>query len=140
MNEIETMYNDIIMDHYILSTNKKNIVDCTHEKKGVNPNCGDEITLKIKIENNLIIDAAFLGEGCAVSISSTSIMIDLIKGKSVKDALSIIDNFKKMINKEKYDATCLNEACVFENVSNMPARIKCANLCYNTLSDILKSI
>lgn len=138
MNELETMYNDVIMDHYTLSPNKRDIKDCSHEKKGINPSCGDEITLKIKVIDGLIKDAAFIGTGCAISISSTSIMIDLIKDKTIKEALVIIDEFRKMINKEKEDVDDLEEAGIFKNISNMPARIKCATLCYNTLEKMLE--
>ena len=137
MNELEELYNDVIMDHYTLSPNKKDLIDCTSEMKGTNPSCGDEITLKIKVNNDIIEDMAFLGTGCAISISSTSIMIDLIRGKNIKEAFEIIKNFRNMINKEAENIDSLEEAVIFENISNMPARIKCATLCYNTLEKIL---
>ena len=137
MNELEELYNDVIMDHYTLSPNKKDLLDCTCQMKGINPSCGDEITIKLKIENDIIMDMAFLGTGCAISISSTSIMIDLIKYKTIKEAFEIIKNFKNMINKEDSNIDSLEEAGIFQNISNMPARIKCATLCYNTLEKLL---
>ena len=140
MNEIKEMYNDVIMDHYLLSPNKKKLDDYTHELLGVNPSCGDEITIKVKIEDNIIKDMAFEGNGCAISISSTSILIDLVKGKTIVEALKIIENFNNMIYKENsVNVEELEEAVVFENVSNMPARIKCATLAYRTLQNILQN-
>ena len=140
MNEIKEMYNDVIMDHYLLSPNKKKLDDYTHELLGVNPSCGDEITIKVKIEDNIIKDMAFEGNGCAISISSTSILIDLVKGKTIVEALKIIENFNNMIYKENsVNVEELEEAVVFENVSNMPARIKCATLAYRTLQNILEN-
>ena len=138
MNELEELYNDVIMDHYTLSPNKRDLEQCSCQMKGTNPSCGDEITIKIKVENDMITDMAFLGTGCAISMSSTSIMIDLIKGKNIKEAFEIIKNFKNMINKETQNIESLEEAVVFKNIGNMPARIKCDTLCYNTLEKMLK--
>lgn len=141
MDEIEVMYNDIIMDHYLLSQNKKDMTESTHSSLGVNPSCGDEITLKLKIKDNIIQDAAFVGKGCAISMSSTSIMIDLIKGKTIKEAFEVIKKFNNMIEKkDETNKESLDEAIVFENISNMPARTKCAKLGYNTLEKILQSL
>lgn len=129
MENLEEMYNDIIMDHYLLSHNKKNIDDHTHEKEGINPSCGDEITLKLKVVGDVIEDVAFEGKGCAISVSSTSIMIDLVKGKKIDEVEKIISKFDMMIEKkDDVNKEELDEAIVFENISNMPARMKCATL------------
>ncbi|MFI3260987.1 MAG: SUF system NifU family Fe-S cluster assembly protein [bacterium] len=141
MNEIEILYNDIIMDHSVMSVNKKELNDSTDSSCGVNPSCGDEITLKLKIEENIIVDAAFSGKGCAISISSTSIMIDLIKGKTLEEAKEVIRKFDLMIDNKSDDALLeeLEEAIAFENISKMPARIKCATLPYRTLEKMIAS-
>lgn len=138
MEDLNNIYNDVIMDHYLLSPNKRDLKDYTCCMKGTNPSCGDEIEIKVKINNDIIEDMAFLGKGCAISISSTSILIDLVKGKNVKEAISLIENFIKMIDKDKnFDIDILEDACVFESISNLPARKKCATLAYRTLEKII---
>ena len=83
---------------------------------------------------------AFLGHGCAISQASTSIMIDTIKGKTVKEAKEIVEIFIAMIKREKIeekDLRKLGEAVAFQNIANMPARVKCAGLAWHTMNDIL---
>lgn len=140
MNDIEILYNDIIMDHSVMSVNKKEMGDATKSSLGVNPSCGDEITLNLKIDDNIIVDASFGGKGCAISMSSTSIMIDLIKGKSIEDAKDVIRKFDLMIDNKSDDLLLeeLEEAIAFENISKMPARIKCATLPYRTLEKMIE--
>ena len=107
---------------------------------GHNPNCVDEISLEIKLDGNLIEDMAFTGHGCAISLSSTSIMIDTLKGKTVEEAKEIIKTFIEMIKREETDEENLKkleDAIAFRNISNMPARVKCALLAWHTIEDIL---
>ena len=143
MNELDEMYNDLIMEHSMNSYNKKKLDSCDFCEKGHNPNCGDEIEIQIKLggENKDIIeDMAFTGHGCAISQASTSIMIDTLKGKTIKEAKEIIETFIEMIKREtKSDEELkkLEDAIAFKNVSNMPARVKCALLAWHTLEDML---
>ena len=109
-------------------------------KIGHNPNCGDEITLEIKLDGDVIQDMAFSGHGCAISQASTSIMIDTLKGKTIKEAKEIIETFIKMIKREITDESeleKLEDAIAFKNVANMPARVKCALLAWHTIEDML---
>lgn len=138
MNDTNAMYNEIMMDHYMNSEHKKKLEHFTHYSLGVNPSCGDEITLYLEIKDNVIMNASFTGIGCAVSQSSTSIMIDLIINKSIIEAHNIIKEFRNMIYKEDTpNKQLLKDAIAFENISNMPARIKCAELSYKTLEKLL---
>ena len=112
---------------------------------GHNPNCGDEITLELKLkedENTSIIeDMAFSGHGCAISQASTSIMIDTLKGKTIEEAKEIIKTFIEMIKREtksEEELEKLEEAIAFRNISNMPARVKCALLAWHTLESMLE--
>ena len=108
---------------------------------GHNPNCGDEITLQLKLNGNKIEDMAFSGHGCAISQASTSIMIDTLKGKTVEEAKEIIKIFIEMIKRETTDEEelkKLEDAIAFRNVSNMPARVKCALLAWHTIEDMLE--
>lgn len=140
MDNIEDVYNDLIMEHSMNSYNKKKLESCDFCEKGHNPNCGDEIELQIKLDGDKIADMAFTGHGCAISQSSTSIMIDVLRGKTIEEAKKIIETFINMIKREpqtEEDLKELDEAIAFKNVANMPARVKCALLAWHTLEDLL---
>ena len=110
-------------------------------RKGHNPSCGDEITLHLDIADGIVKDASFEGVGCAISQASTDMMIDLIRGKSVEKARELAGKFIGMIKREITDEDELeelDEALALKNVSNMPARVKCAVLAWHTLDDALK--
>ena len=122
------------------SYNKKKLEKADYSEIGHNPNCGDEITLELKLDGNKIEDMAFTGHGCAISQASTSIMIDTLRGKTIEEAKEIIKIFIEMIKRETTDENQLKkleDAIAFKNVSNMPARVKCALLAWHTLEDIL---
>lgn len=141
MQGFDEIYNDLIMEHSLNSPNKKKLEKPTACELGHNPNCGDEITLEVKIEDGLIKDASFTGHGCAISQSSTSIMIDILRGKTIEQAKKIIDVFVKMIKRERLsdgERKLLGEGVAFENISNMPARVKCALLSWHTMQDLLE--
>ena len=140
MDNIEDVYNDLIMEHSMNSYNKKKLQSCDFCEKGHNPNCGDEIELQVKLDGDKIADMAFTGHGCAISQSSTSIMIDVLKGKTIEEAKKIIETFINMIKREpqtEEDLKELDEAIAFKNIANMPARVKCALLAWHTMEDLL---
>ena len=140
MENLDNIYNELIMEHSMNSYNKKKLKNANYEEIGHNPNCGDEITLEVKLDGDIIEDMAFSGHGCAISQASTSIMIDTLKGKTVKEAKDIIKTFIGMIKREdesEDDLEKLEDAIAFKNIANMPARVKCALLAWHTLEDIL---
>ena len=140
MDDLTEVYNELIMEHSMNSYNNKKLENADFSEVGHNPNCGDEITLQIKLNNNVIEDMAFSGHGCAISQSSTSIMIDTLKGKTIDEAKEIIKTFIGMIKREVKDEEelkKLEDAIAFRNISNMPARVKCALLAWHTLEDML---
>ena len=140
MDDLTDVYNDLIMEHSMNSYNKKKLENPTCCEMGHNPNCGDEIEIQIKLKDNIIEDMAFNGHGCAISQASTSIMIDTLKGKTVEEAKDIIKTFIEMIKREtknEEDLKKLEDAIAFKNVSNMPARVKCALLAWHTIEDLL---
>ena len=142
MDDLSNMYNDLIMEHSMNSYNKKKIKNSDFCELGHNPNCGDEINLEIKFNGNIIENIAFTGHGCAISQASTSIMIDTLKGKTIDEAKNIINIFMKMIKREYVDNESLKklgDAIAFKNISNMPARVKCALLSWHTMEDILNN-
>lgn len=140
MEDLNSLYNDLIMEHSMNSYNKKKLDKSDFEEKGHNPNCGDEITLELKLNGDIIEDMAFSGHGCAISQASTSIMIDTLKGKNLEEAKEIIKTFISMIKREETDEEKLKkleDAIAFQNVSNMPARVKCALLAWHTIEQML---
>jgi len=135
------LYTEVIGEHSRSPENKGELAAATVRERGHNPSCGDEITLELQIENGIIKDAAFTGVGCAISQASTDIMIDLMRGKTVEEAQRLTQLFTSMIKREVTDDAALeelDEAIALKNISNMPARVKCAVLAWHTLEDVLK--
>jgi nitrogen fixation protein NifU and related proteins len=140
--EIDDVYSDLIMEHSLNSLNKRKLDYANLILPGKNPSCGDEITLEIQTENGIIKDIAFLGSGCAISQSSTSIMADTLRGETIESAKKIATTFLKMIRREKLtkkEKLLLKDSVAFENISNMPARVKCALLPWHTILSALSN-
>lgn len=137
--ENNTFYAEVITDHNMNPTHKHALPDANYSLEGVNPSCGDDIVLNLKIEDGIIKDAAYEGNGCAISQASADMMIDLVKGKTTEEAEKISDTFLKMIKghvtEDELDS--LEEASVLKDVSHMPARVKCAVLGWHTLEEII---
>jgi nitrogen fixation NifU-like protein len=139
--ELNQIYTQILTEHNNSSRNKHHIDNPTVSLKGVNPSCGDEITLELREKDGIIEDAGFTGIGCAISQASASIMIDLIKGKTTKEALHLANLFFGMIKGEVTDEKQLeelDEAIALKDISHMPARVKCAVLGWHTLENAVK--
>ena len=135
------LYTEVIGEHSRSPENKGELAAATVRERGHNQSCGDEITLELQIEDGIIKDAAFTGVGCAISQASTDIMIDLMRGKTVEEAQRLAQLFTSMIKREVTDDAALeelDEAIALKNISNMPARVKCAVLAWHTLEDVLK--
>ena len=140
MEDLENVYNELIMEHSMNSYNKKKLEHADFCEIGHNPNCGDEITLELNVKDGVIEDMAFSGHGCAISQASTSIMIDTLKGKSLEEAKEIFKTFIGMIKREITDEAeleKLKDAIAFQNVSHMPARVKCALLAWHTIENMI---
>ncbi|MBC8589621.1 Fe-S cluster assembly sulfur transfer protein SufU [Wansuia hejianensis] len=141
--DLNMIYTQLIMEHNKSGHNKKSLENPDISEKGHNPSCGDDITLEIKLNGDLIENASFVGVGCAISQASTSMMIDLIKGKTIEEAMELVETFIGMIKKEitnEKDLEKLEDAMVLQNISNMPARVKCAVLAWHTLKEALSSL
>src|SRR5690554_2283785 len=129
--DLNSIYTQRIMEHNKSGHNKRPLDNPDIIERGHNPSCGDDITLQLKIAEDIIEDASYTGVGCAISQASTSMMIDLIKGKSIDEALNLVQTFIGMIKKEIIDEEeleKLEDSIVLRNISNMPARVKCAVL------------
>lgn len=134
-----SFYSEIINDHNLRPGNKHALADANLELRGVNPSCGDDITLRLKVEDDVIVDGAYTGDGCAISQASADMMLDLIIGKPVEEAKRLSEIFLRMI-KGKVTPEELNElqeASALIDVSHMPARVKCAVLGWHTMEEML---
>ena len=99
-----TFYNEVLTDHNLYPAHKKPLPGANMTLEGVNPSCGDDIILQLKVENGKIEDGSFVGDGCAISQASADIMLDMIIGRSVDEAKDLAETFLKMIKGEATDA------------------------------------
>lgn len=138
--DLSSIYTQLIMEHNKSGHNKRPLDNPNIVERGRNPSCGDDITLQLKIKDGQIEDASFQGVGCAISQASASMMIDLIKGRGLDEATKLAETFLGMIKKEVTDEKeleGLEDLIVFQSISNMPARVKCAVLAWHTLKEAL---
>lgn len=142
--ELVEMYKNIIIENTRDKKHKREIIGI--EKEGINPSCGDELKIFVKMnENNSIIqEISFTGRGCAISEASANIMSEILKGKTKEEAKKIITTFFNMIklnetNDEKL-MEMLGDAYAFKNIAYMPSRVKCAFLGWKTLEQILEEL
>ncbi|MDD2493155.1 MAG: SUF system NifU family Fe-S cluster assembly protein [Bacilli bacterium] len=136
MNNIENLYRQVIMDHYKNPRNKGlKGYPHVHIK---NPSCGDDITVEARIENGVIKEINHQGTGCSICCSSASVLSEVLKGKTVKEANALIQKYMQMIKGEPItDEEELEEALVYEGVSKFPARIKCATVAWKALEKVI---
>ncbi|AHA30539.1 nitrogen fixation protein NifU [Exiguobacterium sp. Leaf187] len=133
-NNLDHLYRQVIMDHYKTPRNRGAI------EGGVtidmnNPTCGDTIRLQLAIEDDVVRDAKFDGEGCSISMASASMMTQLVKGKTIEEALRLADIFSDMVQGKDYDDESfdLGDVEALSGVTKFPARIKCATLAWKAL-------
>ena len=138
--ENRSFYNDILTEHNIHPEFKHDLPDADIVLEGVNPSCGDDIWLKLKLDGDKIVDGAFVGDGCAISQASADIMLGMIIGRTKDEALKMGDIFMRMIKGEATDEEIdsLEEASALKDISHMPARVKCAVLGWRTLKEAVK--
>lgn len=137
---VGNIYTAALMQHNSHPDYEYEMEGCTCSHEGVNPSCGDELTLQLRIEDGVIEEASFVGSGCAVSQASADMMADLITGETVKEAKRLVGLFLGMIKGEalsEEDKEDLDEAAELESISRMPARVKCAELAWRTLEKLL---
>lgn len=137
--ENRSFYNEILTEHNIHPEFKHDLPDADIVLEGVNPSCGDDIFLKLKLDGDTICDGAFVGDGCAISQASADIMLGMILGKSKAEALHMGETFLRMIQGEatEEEIAGLQEASALRDIAHMPARVKCAVLGWRTLKQAL---
>jgi nitrogen fixation NifU-like protein len=132
------MLREIIIDNYQNPRNFEDVKDPRYITIHMDSaSCIDDIYIHLLVEKDIITDCKWHGKGCAISTASTSIMTDMIKGKSKKEALQMMDEFNKMLNGQPYDENLLGDAICFMNVNRQPSRITCANISWRGLKEAL---
>ena len=139
-NNLDTLYRQVIMDHYKNPRNRGVIEDDSLTINMNNPTCGDRIQLTLKVENDMVVDAKFEGEGCSISMSSASMMTQAIKGKPIDEALKLANNFSDMVQGKDLEIDedlDLGDIEALQGVCKFPARIKCATLAWKAMEKAL---
>lgn len=139
--DTKELYREILNEHNINPSHKTDLPDANIQLNGVNPSCGDNITLNLKVENGVITDGSFTGSGCAVSQASCDMMLDLVIGKTTEEAEKLDDIFMEMIRGEASEENIekLDEAAALQDISKMPARVKCAILGWRTMREMFRT-
>lgn len=135
-DDLRELYQDVIIEHSKRPRNFRELGSPAHKAEGYNPLCGDEVTVYIHLENDVVKDVSFKGSGCAISTASASVMTELLKGKSRAEAERLFHTFHDLVTGKSEnggDAENLGKLAVFAGVSEFPTRVKCAVLCWHTL-------
>ena len=138
MNELQELYQQVIIDHNHNPRNFHEIEHPSHSAKGHNPLCGDKIDIYLTIKENIITEVSFLGSGCAISKASSSLMTEALLGKTVKEAQKLFDSVHNMITSGKTDVEGIGKLAVLSGVHKFPARVKCAILPWHTMKNALE--
>lgn len=136
--ELNDLYREIILDHYRQPRNRGKLPNADLSGEGYNPLCGDEVTLRLIVEDEKVRQAMFEGRGCSISQASTSMMTEIIKGKTIADVREMIEMFKTMMTKDRPAAPELGDLEALEGVRKFPVRVKCATLAWNVLEQIIE--
>ncbi len=142
MSDLVDLYQEMVLDHNNRPRNFHKLEDASNTADGYNPLCGDQISIYLKVEDGVIEDVGFQGVGCAISKSSASMMTQSIKGKTVKEAEALFQDFHTMVTREpgaEYDSSSLGELEVLSGVCAFPTRIKCASLAWHTMTASLNN-
>ena len=138
MSELSELYQEVILDHNRRPRNFRAIEPASATQEGYNPLCGDRLTLYLTLEGGVIKDVAFQGSGCAISKASTSLMTEILKGKTVDEARGLFDKFHAMITSEPGSPSDdLGKLAVLAGVREFPTRVKCASLAWHTMKAAL---
>ncbi|AJS59620.1 Fe-S cluster assembly sulfur transfer protein SufU [Paenibacillus sp. IHBB 10380] len=131
--QLDDLYRRVIMDHYKTPRNKGTFEEDAVTINLNNPTCGDKITLQLKLEDGIVQDAKYSGDGCSISMSSASMMTDAVKGKTIEEAQDLATRFSALMKGEDVQFDEYEDIEALSGVNKFPARIKCATLAWNAL-------
>ncbi|EXX91576.1 nitrogen fixation protein NifU [Paenibacillus darwinianus] len=131
--QLDDLYRRVIMDHYKNPRNRGTMDEGSVTVNLNNPTCGDRISLQLQVEDGIVKQARYTGEGCSISMSSASMMTDAVKGRTIDEALAMADKFSSLMKGEPVDFEEYEDIEALSGVGKFPARIKCATLAWNAL-------
>ena len=137
--QFDDLYRELILDHYRRPRNRGGLAVATRRAEGVNPVCGDEIKLDLLLNDDVIEDIAFSGQGCSISQSSASMLTDRIKGRTTAEANQVMGEVRAMLMDGEAPGPDLGDLESLEGVARLPVRVKCAMLCWNVLQEGLNT-
>ena len=136
MSELSELYQDVILDHNKKPRNFRALETANRQSDGYNPLCGDQLTVYLEMEDEVVKDVSFIGSGCAISKASASMMTQAVKGKTKSEAEILFTEFRQMVMGELNEETSensLGKLKIFAGVREFPARVKCASLSWHTV-------
>jgi nitrogen fixation NifU-like protein len=140
MSELTDLYQAVILDHNRRPRNLGPLDDASGQADGKNPLCGDQLTVWVKLDGDTIADVRFVGQGCAISKASASLMTEAVKGRTVADARALFERFHTMVTTAPdQPVNDLGKLSVLAGVRQFPIRVKCASLAWHTLKAALAS-
>lgn len=138
MNELQELYREVILDHNRSPRNFGELEDADRVVEGVNPLCGDKLTLYVKLDGDKVTDVRFKGTGCAISVASSSLMTERVKGRSIAATLDLFDQVHDMLtDDEKEPDEEMEKLAALAGVREYPSRVKCASLAWHALKAAL---
>ncbi|OAB34358.1 iron-sulfur cluster assembly scaffold protein NifU [Paenibacillus macquariensis subsp. defensor] len=135
--QLDDLYRQVIMDHYKNPRNKGKFEEGAITVDLNNPTCGDKITLQLKVNNGIVEDARYTGDGCSISMSSASMMTAAVKGKTLDEAREMTARFSQLMLGEDVQFDDYEDIEALSGVNKFPARIKCATLSWNALRKVI---
>jgi len=138
MSELSDLYQEVILDHNRRPRNFHALEEASHSAEGYNPLCGDRLTLYLKVNGDTIEDVSFEGAGCAISKASASMMTDVLKGRSIREATALFERFHRMVTTPPSEPVeDMGKLSALAGVREFPVRVKCASLAWHTLKAAL---
>ena len=140
MGDLDELYQEAILDHHRTPRNNGELIEANHKGEGFNPLCGDRVNIYIILENDVIENIKFEGEGCAISVASASMMTESVKGKTKDEAEALFNDFHAMLMQETDSdqlSDGLGKLVVFKGIWEFPVRVKCASLPWHTFNAAL---
>lgn len=139
MNELQELYREVILDHNRHPRNFGELDDADRVVEGVNPLCGDKMTLYLKLDGDTVEDVRFRGTGCAISVASSSLMTERVKGKTVEESMQLFDQIHTMLTAGSHSEPpeSLEKLAALAGVREYPTRVKCAALAWHALKAAL---
>lgn len=138
LSKLDQLYRQVILDHSSHPHHYGDLKDASSEVELNNPTCGDVIKVQLQVKDNKIVDISFSGEGCSISKASASMMCDVLIGKTLEEAESLLEDFSQLVQGKEVENAALEDANLLGGVAKFPARIKCATLAWKAVEQLVE--